>query len=474
MLLILIYPSLVLAQLEIICYDVGQGNCTLILCHNYALKIPPLLVDAGSTAYKKFRSAKFKEEQIKRISEKINPYLKLINKKEITLVASHADVDHYRWLPKIIAACTKLDNGIYVSKMFLGSARDLYIARGFQSFLNKIEPDDGSPSPINFVTLLGDKHAVTEICNNGPINYWIGPALQGAVEADKNKSSLVVFVQDGQMKMAIMGDAEKATTDYIPAHLPPEHNLLNYGCMLHAAHHGAATHGSNEDVWLQLLQVRGAILSSGVNPDLRHPSGVIVKLINDSLPEEAGSQYYPLYFGFDGAALRCYAKGSLGYGLTAFRKSIRGTLTHGTVTYTYDQVSNKVVASCERSTASDTLKTCILKMLCTFPRGLLEQDHLQEIDLSQMHIKDNDDPDTDKELLHKFFDALINKAAFLKLLLMPGNAISGDLSIQKIRELMNKNRPALERVDLSNNGIAPDRHEAIKVPLGILAAKLVL
>jgi beta-lactamase superfamily II metal-dependent hydrolase len=439
----------------------GQGNCTLALHHNYDLKVPPLLIDAGSTAYKKFKPSGFRDTQINLISAAIVTYLTKIGKKEIYVVATHADVDHYKWLNRVIDACVKIDNEVYVSKIFLGSARALYTNAAFNTFLGNCDPE-----PI-FVTLNNATTARTIIFDNGQICYSILPALQGTVEADKNKSSLVVLVQDGPLKMAIMGDAEKATTD----HILHNDTLPVKVWILHGAHHGADTLGSNHLTWLEALQLEGAIFSSGVNTGLLHPNGAIVKRVLDQLVVE-GPEYFPLYFGLDDAVLRCYAKGSLGYGLTTTRKFVRGTLTQGTIDYALNPATNTFTSTCKDSTHSALNKECVLKTLLKFPRGLLERDHLQEIDVSGMGIDDNIVVDRD-DLLN-LLTSLTNKAAQLEKLLMNNNSITGEPALAAIVKLI-KNRLTLKMVNLCDNGISVDRHVGIKAQLDVaLAAKLLL
>ena len=115
-----------------------------------------------------------------------------------------------------------------------------------------------------------------------------------------------------------------------------------------------------------------------------------MKTAVDKLPP--GDQFLPLYFGIDNnSGLRCYAKGSLGYGLTSFSQQIRGTLTHGTVTYTSSEESNLMV-TCSGQVSYKDQKTCVLETLLKFPKGILDDDLLQLIDISALGINDSEVP----------------------------------------------------------------------------------
>lgn len=454
------------AQLEIICFDVGQGNCTLVLHRNYALKVPPLLVDCGSKSYKEFRGATFKGDQIKKIADAIVVYAKAINRHGIIIVASHADEDHYNWIAEVFQTCKKLHAPIYVEKIFLGCPKALYKFPDFKTFIDNLAPDAGEEDPVVLPSQTNSTIVRTDINNNAEANYAILPALKAS---DKNSSSLVVLVEAPVLKMLIMGDGTGKTTKHITDNQAAAGLAHNW--ILHASHHGADTHESNNQAWFDLLKPGGVIFSSGVNTGLLHPKEEVVNRALSALADEA--VFYPLYFGVGDAEVPCYAKGSLKYGLTVVQKALRGTLSQGSVTYSYDPVAARVVVVCERPESSGQLKEVVLKSLLSYPKGLLAEDHLTEINISKMGLRDDDADGSDKELLHKLFDSLTAKAGALKKLLLHTNAINAELSITKVIELLKK-RISIESVNLQNNAILVDRHDPIKAALGALAPKILL
>ena len=114
-------------QLEIICYDVGQGNCILIIFNDIEVQAPPLLIDCGSKSFLSFRDDGFMINQINAISKKIAEYLLDRDDKKIFMVVSHPDEDHYLWIKDVIEATRQLNADCYVSQIKLGGQKN-YIA----------------------------------------------------------------------------------------------------------------------------------------------------------------------------------------------------------------------------------------------------------------------------------------------------------------------------------------------------------
>ena len=454
------YPFVAVSQV-VHCFDVGQGNCTLVYHNNHALKIPVLLIDGGSKAYQEFRGATFKTDQIKKISDTIWKYAQAVSVFGIDVVVSHPDEDHYNWIPEIIAGCTKDHPEMHVRKIVLGGTRDLYNA-DFKDFLTAQAEADAE---IVFPTFEDLTKVRTPLLLEADRPFYsIMPALTGVTKGQKNQSSLVVLIEDPKIKMMIMGDGTEQSTTHIMAH----DEEIPRGAFLHASHHGADTHGCNNVDWFDRLQPCGIVFSSGVNKGLRHPRGAIIRRSLDRIPTDDSALFYPLYYGVDDAKLRCYARGTQNYGLTAVRENIRGTLSQGTILYVYNPGTAKVDAHCERPEASANPKECILKALIKFPRGLLMEDHLTHIDISELERRDDEAKDSDRAFVHALLDSLAAKAGLLKELLMHNNYINTRDSIAKIIDMLLR-RKNIVSINISDNRIEPDlqkylRDQLVKQP----------
>ncbi len=462
LLIVTLYPLLLIASAEVTCFDVGQGNCTLVLHQDHSLNVPALLVDGGSTAFKKFRKATFKTDQITAIVLKTTNYLLQIQSKNIIIVVSHPDIDHYTWMPDIIGRCKENEPGITISRIVLGGIKTLYNTT-FQTFLDDLLPeeisdDDDSSSDssdteedaiVEFLTKDNNTTNNTILYENGNICYYILPALQGATKPASNAASLVVVVKFDNFVMPIMGDATGSTTKHITEN---EANFIEEETLsiLHAAHHGSDTHESNSETWLNKIKPTLVVFSSGVGSKNMHPRKIITKRIKELFPE-AGNQYRALHVGNinNPAALDLYGKGSLGYGLTVTQDKIYSTLSDGTITFSYLSTNNPPINCLVESDIYDSIKSCAMKALMKFPRGLLQEEHLTEVNLSNLHIDDN--IEEDKNTFHKLIDSLGRKASQLKRFIIAHNHIGKINSLKKIFRLIISENNHINYLDLSNN-----------------------
>ena len=184
---------------------------------------------------------------------------------------------------------------------------------------------------------------------------------------------MVVVIDNGEFGMIIGGDATAITTDHILKH---DRGNLTKKYLLHAAHHGANTHGSNKGDWLEKIQPSMVIYSSGINSQLRHPRSKTATDISKylSLPTD---KVHPLFIGLDNSEMRIYGKDTRNYGLTIVSHNSWGTLTQGDISFLVtssgDDLHKKTLAlSCKQNSDSQpNLKTCVLESLMLFPRGIL-------------------------------------------------------------------------------------------------------
>lgn len=456
-LLLLLVTYNCFSQLEIICFDVGQGNCVLLLCSEG--QVPPLLIDGGSKSYQNFRPAHFKCNQINKISKRIADFLVDREDKKILVVVSHPDEDHYLWIKDILDAVSELAKDSYVSQIKLGGLKSQYNAP-FITFLKSLTEASVLGeyiNPVDFVNLKNETTGRQTLFNDDNIHYSLLPAVK---TAKKNDASLVVVIDNGHFGMIVAGDATAITTDHI---LKYDGTNLTKKYLLHAAHHGASTHGSNRLDWIQKIQPLVAVYSSGVNSKLHHPCAKTVTEISSYLTLPT-TKVHPLYIGVDGSEMRTYGKGTRNYALTALSNNSWGTLTQGNINFlispSADDYSQKsLTISCEQHSEDEhpNLKTCILETLMTFPRGILSDDHLTEVNIAAIEL--DDAPDIDRDLVWRLFESLANKAKELRTLYMQNNTLRHIESLSKVIAII-KRCIHLSFIDWTNNQVPLQQFEA--------------
>lgn len=372
------------AGFEVIVYDVGQGNCTLILYHDEAgaIEMPPVIVDCGSKSYKKFRHENFERDLYNEIAQKIGIYLSDFKCKEIVVIASHPDEDHYGWLVTLLEVCQEKVKNLYIGKLYLGG-RNKYKGT-FKTFIENVPDnlkDTTSPNPVQYVTYdesndswVDKKESLElfpEIKEDNPMlafNCFILPALG---VKNNNDASLVVLIEDNILSMIIAGDATKRTTDHILTYV--EKSLMKK-YILHAAHHGASTHGSNHPDWRDVLQTQKVMYSAGINSGLRHPTDTVVEVLSKHVVKLMG-RFIPLYVGIKGndSRLDFYGKGTRKYGLCVIDHESYSTLAQGTTGFigVMDPNPHVVVKPAHHSKDYLDRKSCVLEVLLEFPRGFL-------------------------------------------------------------------------------------------------------
>ena len=379
----------------------------------------------------------------------------------LILVLSHPDEDHYIWIPDIVFACIQTVPDIVVKKIYLGGSKEHYNGK-FKSFLANYEGqnDESSSSEsgdeeetdiVEFLTAPGATTDSTTILQKGNIKYCLLPAKQALQKSDSNDGSLVVVVKYYGFVMPIMGDATGVTTAHISEHEELQENEERRFTILHAAHHGASSHGSNGVAWLNRIKPDCVVFSSGVNTGLKHPRRIIVErvLLQPFSKKETGNQYRSLHVGLDESTrLNIYAKGSRGYGLAVTNGKFFSTLSDGTITFTERVGAPPSVNYSVESSMYDSEKSCAMEALMKFPRGLLKEEHLTEINLSGLGVDDS--LEEDKNRLHRLIDSLKAKASQLETISMAKNIIGTIESLEKICSLLT-NRPVINYFDITEN-----------------------
>lgn len=243
-------------------FDVGQGHCTLV-------KFPgqnPLLIDAGSTDLRaegsKPKGEKFKKDQQAKVLNALKQDLGTGD--TVNVIISHGDKDHYCWLNDIFpnnetSRKSKFSNRNVKLFVLLGGSQSDYSGLSFAKD-DKVEYSASLALPVlSTANSFFGWHAPNS-------DFKILSALK---DGDKNDKSIVVKCRYGGKSFLITGDATDKVTKLI--------NDADAVCdVLQLSHHGAATHGSNDEAWLKKTKAKYAICSAGTRGDYQHPDWQIL------------------------------------------------------------------------------------------------------------------------------------------------------------------------------------------------------
>ena len=173
------------AELEVIFFDVGLGDSTLIKCPDGS----KILVDAGSMGG---LSAAQKSVVREEIRDHIGDHLDLV-------VVTHPDTDHYNMIANVL-------QGVPVSHVFYGGERDDYNTGNFKNWLQAFDDSDRATSPpLRFHDPEAEPNPVLSCVG---VDLWIMaanvPAASGAENNYvKNTPSIVLRISHGDVDIVL-------------------------------------------------------------------------------------------------------------------------------------------------------------------------------------------------------------------------------------------------------------------------------
>lgn len=222
--------------------DVGQGDCTLVLCDDEAM-----LIDAGENGHE---------------TEVIN-YLRSMKIDKLDyIIATHQHSDHIGGIPEVLEEY-KADNIIMPRLTKVQTPTN----STYKSFLTALQNSDAkiiSAKP-GAKYQLGDAHF--EI---------LGPVTNDC--EDINSMSAVTKITYGETSFLVTGDAEK------DEELEIIENGSDLDCdVLRVGHHGSSTSSCKD--FLDAVSPEVCIISCGANNDYGHPHDKVMNRLDNYTDE---------------------------------------------------------------------------------------------------------------------------------------------------------------------------------------------
>lgn len=245
-------------------FDVGQGNCTVIR-HEDCI----LIVDAGSKGLKPIIVEDDEEINIEGVIKVIARYINVIAVKQITIIISHLDSDHYNYLPILVELLYCRNKIIYFHHRSKPDAENP-LAKTTKQFTEKF----GQLITLEYLKgeealhWNGRKKSRSELKKDSkpfePIYINNIKNIDNGSN-DVNRNSLVVTVTYNGQSILLPGDAHYETIKSDCVLYPKDKHYLLYNC----AHHGARTEKSHEII--NLITFDTIIFSAKVSKH-GHPS----------------------------------------------------------------------------------------------------------------------------------------------------------------------------------------------------------
>ncbi len=222
--------------------DVGQGDSSIFLS-----KGKTMLVDTGGITTYTREKWQQKQKETSIVKSKTIPYLKSLGIKKIDyLVLTHGDYDH-------LGETLNLLQNIKVDKIFINEGKINYLENliSKKHKVKKLKQDD--------IFTLGDFNI-----------YSLNKNLK-----EENDSSLVLYIENNNTKILMMGDAtSKSEKEILNNYSLNEIDILKVG------HHGSDTSSSKD--FINVINPKNSLISVGENNKYGHPKNSVLKTLSKS------------------------------------------------------------------------------------------------------------------------------------------------------------------------------------------------
>ncbi len=249
-------PEIEKGEVRLHFLNVGQGDCEIVEFSDGSVYV----IDAGA--------GKFNEEN------HLIRYLKSLKAKEINMILTHADSDHYGGFSELIDIF-KVDR-FYLPAV---SSED----NDYTRLLKTIESEGCATETLTRYSTID--------CADG---YFVclSPFAEG--ETDHNNSSAVLYLSCCGTRALFSGDIEASRERRLLREYQADSNIFNAGekvvdlediDFLKVAHHGSAESSAEE--WLSLLSPRACFLECGEGNSYHFPRAETIERIGKVCGEDA-------------------------------------------------------------------------------------------------------------------------------------------------------------------------------------------
>lgn len=243
-------------ELNVTMLDVGQGECVGIETREHHV----YLVDAGSTSKKKTGQYQ------------IIPWLKYIGTRGVEgIFITHWDEDHISAVGELLE--WSKSSRVKIRRIFLPDValKDEVL----ETLLQQIEEAN-----VSVEYLSAGEHMT-----DGALQISCLHPYAKKVPEDRNDSSLVLRLSQGDFQMLLTGDLEKSGEDWLVEQARPAAQNPLRCTILDAGHHGASN--ATGEALLDLAQPELVLISCGKNNRYGHPAPETLKRL-----EERGIRWY--------------------------------------------------------------------------------------------------------------------------------------------------------------------------------------
>ena len=222
--------------------SVGQGDCTIV-------EFPDgdaLVVDGGDGSFA--------------ANDALVRYLKGLDVSSLTLIATHADADHYAGLTEVL----RVFGAEQVYLPVIASSESAY-----RRFLDAVEQEGCRVDTLVRYDVIARPSGAYAVC--------ISPHAAG--ETDENEASVALFLYYEGVRILLSSDMSAVRERALLEELSLTDAIFDSGeyavrlrgiDLLKVAHHGSA--GASCAEWLTYLSPATAVISCGAGNSYRHPS----------------------------------------------------------------------------------------------------------------------------------------------------------------------------------------------------------
>lgn len=237
--------------------DVGQGDCTIVEFPEGDI----LIVDAGDGAFD--------------TENKLVRYLKGLKPTAVSMVATHANIDHY-------GGFTELINYFGAETVYLPVLDSE--APAYQRFTAAVEKSGAEVETLSRYSVISRTSGAYCVC--------ISP--NSLNETDENDASAVLYINYGGVGVLLGADISAEREEKLAVEYALMERIFDSGdyavrledtAVLKVSHHGSAY--SSSECWLSLLSPEVAVLSCGRGNYYSHPAAEAVTRL-----KEAGAEIY--------------------------------------------------------------------------------------------------------------------------------------------------------------------------------------